>query len=208
MNQITIKNNKIIIDPTIFKPITPGSKYLLTTTFNELSEKALNLMKLFKLSKDDLQTKQVYFNNRLVITAYEELITSKDIQKELVKFKNIVKEINNLQSKGYELSPSASKVILKEQQLKADFKELLEINRIEQEMAEYNNGMGYNNGPAFLFFKEKKDHICGNLRLIESPEGFRPTSISKHAINDIDLEQLSLNQKKYLIIKASFLENI
>lgn len=207
MNQIITENNKIIIDPSQFNPITPTRKHILTMTVNDLTKKALKLMELFNVSIDDILLPHPFLKTQLVISAYDEAITAKDIQSELKKFKNISKEIDNLKSKGYELSTSAAKAIDIEKQLNADLNELLNITRMEAEMITYNHGMNYNNSPAFLFFKEKKDYICGNLRIIETPDGFKPSnSCRRHVKNKIEIEDLSLNQKKYLIIQAAFLE--
>lgn len=207
MIQITIENNKIVVDPTQFKPITSTSKSIFTITVNDLTKKALKLMETFNLSIDDILLPHPFLQTQLVISAYDEAISAKDIQSKLKKFKNISKEINNLKSKGYELSTSAAKAIDIEKQLNADFNDLLNITRMEAEMITYNHGMNYNNNPAFLFFKEKKDYICGNLRIIETPDGFKPSNSGRRNIkNKIKIEDLSLNQKKYLIIQAAFLE--
>ena len=148
---VGIDNSKIEIKPA------KGTSLVLHT--DQVSERTIMLMSVLKVSLSDIMTPHPIEKDKSAIIAYSEKITINDLEKEYNLFSRTITHMMNLQAKGFKLSLPARMFIEKGKKLNDNLYNLKQIIDIENQMAAFNNGFGYNNMPAYLFFQEKKDYL-------------------------------------------------
>lgn len=205
---IFMKNKTVGIENSKIEQIKPAKGASLVLHTDQVSEETIKLMSWLNVSFSDIMTPHPIHKDKLAIIAYSEQITINDLEKEYNFFSQIVAQLLILQDQGFKLNISAKQFIEKEEQLKNNLDNLIQIIKIENQMAGFNYGMGYNNAPACLFFKDRKDYLLGNMVVSDSANGLEIIKFGRNITRNqkIDINELTLNQKKCLIIETAQLD--
>ena len=207
---ILMKNKTVGIDNSRIEEIKTAKGASLVLHPDQVSEETIKLMSLLNVSFSDIMTPHPIHKDKLAIIAYSEKITINDLEKEYNFFSQTITQLMKLKAKGFNLSISAKKFIEKGKKLNHNLNELKQIINIENNMAGFNNGMGYNNATACLFFKDRKDNLFGNISVGDGPNG---PEIIKYGRNitinkKMDANELTINQKKCLIFEMAWVDDM
>lgn len=207
---ILMKNKTVGIDNSKIEQIKTAKGASLVLHPEQVSEETIKLMSLLNVSFSDIMTPHPIHKDKLAIIAYSEKITINDLEKEYNLFSRTITHMMNLQAKGFKLSLPARMFIEKGKKLNDNLYNLKQIIDIENQMAAFNNGFGYNNTPAYLFFQEKKDYLLGNMVVCDRANGLEIIKFGRNIKSNqkIDIKDLTLNQKKCLIIETAQLETL
>lgn len=205
---ICMKNKTVGIDNSKIEQITPAKGASLVLHPDQVSEKTRMIMSLLNVSLSDIIAPHPIHKDKSAIIAYSEQITINDLEKEYNFFSQTITQLMKLRAKGFKLSLSAKKFIEKGKKLKDNLNNLKQIIKIEKQMAGFNNEFGYNNTPACLFFKDRKDYLLGNMVVSDSANGLEIIKFGRNITRNqkIDINELTLNQKKCLIIETAQLD--
>jgi len=210
MTLITIQNNKVSVDPTQFAKIIPTKEFPSVSFAVKLSPKVLDLIKLLNLKKEQIISLNA--SGKSILTAKFQYDTIIDLEKKYEVFSKITEEIKKLQTLNYALAPSAERIIKKTTELKEDINSIRQITKMEYQISQFNEKNGYNNNPNYLYFKEKKDQLFHRLSIVDGTNGFTPTQFGRNTTRQItspdNIQKLTLDQKKFLVLDAILLEQI
>lgn len=205
---IFMKNKTVGIDNSKIEQIKPAKGGSLVLHPDQVSEKTIMIMSLLNVSFSDIIAPHPIHKDKSAIIAYSEQITINDLEKEYNFFSQTTTQLMKLRAKGFKLSLSAKKFIEKGKKLKDNLDNLKQLIEIENQMAGFNNGLGFNNTPAYLFFKDRKDCLLGNMIVSDSVNGLEIIKFGRNITRNkkIDVNELTLNQKKCLIIETAHLD--
>lgn len=203
-----MKNKTVGIDNSKIEQIKTAKGAALVLHPDQVSEKTIMIMSLLNVSFSDIIAPHPIHKDKSAIIAYSEQITINDLEKEYNFFSQTITQLMKLRAKGFKLSLSAKKFIEKGKKLKDNLDNLKQIIEIESQMAGFNNGFGYNNTPAYLFFKDRKDYLLGNMVVSDGANGLEIIKFGRNITPNqkIDVNKLTLNQKKCLIIETAHLD--
>jgi len=205
-----MKNKTVGIDNSKIEKIKTAKGSCLVLHPDQVSEETIKLMSLLNVSFSDIMTPHPIHKDKLAIIAYSEKITINDLEKEYNFFSQTITQLMKLKAKGFNLSISAKKFIEKGKKLNDNLNELKQIINIENKMAGFNNGMGYNNAPACLFFKDIKDNLFGNISVCDGPNGPEIIKFGRNITHNkkMDANELTINQKKCLIFEMACIDEM